>query len=245
MHVLLTRPEPDASTCAAQLEALGHAVTLEPLLRIERLPIDATALDGVAGVIVTSRNGLRALASSSAFNAALRLPIMAVGPGTAQLARELGFAQVVAGRGTASELVPHIVEAGRGQQGAFVHVRGEDAAFDLRAALVAHAIELREIVSYRAVPAHAFQPQTKELMVTGAIDAAIFMSPRTGSVFTLLVQAQGLEQAAKTIVLLCLSPAVAATVEPLVPARVEVAESPNSAAMLAAVTRVATLWSGV
>src|SRR6185312_11231359 len=84
MHVLLTRPEPDASTCAAQLEALGHAVTLEPLLRIERLPIDATALDGVAGVIVTSRNRLRELASTTALHAWLTLAIMTVCPVTAQ-----------------------------------------------------------------------------------------------------------------------------------------------------------------
>lgn len=245
MHMLVTRPEPDAAVFGAQLVALGHRVTLEPLLSIEHLHIDVTALDGVAGLIVTSRNGLRAIASSSAFNAALRLPIIAVGPGTAQLARELGFARVVAGSGTATDLVPVIVEAARGQQCTLAHVRGEDVAFDLRAALRAHAIELREIVSYRAVPAPAFRPQTKELMAAGAIDAAILMSPRTGAVFALLVQAEGLEQAAKRLVFLCLSPAVAATVEPLAPARVEIAESPSSAAMLAAVTRVATLWSGV
>jgi uroporphyrinogen-III synthase len=56
---------------------------------------------------------------------------------------------------------------------------------------------------------------------------------------------EGLREAAGKLVFLCLSPAVAASVEPLAPGRVEVSESPNSAAMLAAVTRVATLWSGV
>jgi uroporphyrinogen-III synthase len=245
MHVLITRPEPDAAAFAAQLEALGHTVTLEPLLSIEHLPIDVSALDGVPGLIVTSRNGLRALASSPAFNAALGLPIIAVGPGTAELARQLGFGRVVADSGAATDLVPAIVAAARGQQGTFVHVRGEDVAVDLRTALRPHAIELGEIVAYRARPAYAFQRQTKELLARGAIDAVILMSPRTGSIFTLLVRTEGLEQAAKRLVLLCLSPAVAAAIEPLAPARVEVAESPNSAAMLAAVTRVATLWSGV
>lgn len=245
MHVLITRPEPDAAVFRAQIEALGHTVTLEPLLRIEHLPIDATALDGVTGLIVTSRNGLRGLASGSTFNAARGLPIIAVGPGTAQLARELGFARVVAGSGTANDLVPVIVNAARGQQGWIAHVRGEDVAFDLRTALRAHAIELREIVTYRALPARSFQPQTKELMAAGAIDAAILMSPRTGAIFARLVASEGLQEAVRKLVLLCLSPAVAAAIEPLAPARVEVAESPNSAAMLAAVTRVETLWSGV
>jgi uroporphyrinogen-III synthase len=245
MHVLITRPEPDAAVFGAQLEALGHRVTLEPLLSIEHLPIDVEALGGVAGLVVTSRNGLRALVASSAFDAALRLPIIAVGPGTARLARELGFAHVDAGRGTATDLVPVIVEASRELQGTLAHVRGEDVAYDLRAALQAHAIELREIVAYRAVPARAFKLQTRQLMAAGAIDAAILMSPRTGAIFARLVTSEGLQEAVRRLVLLCLSPAVAAAIEPLAPARVEVAESPNSAALLAAVTRVATLWSGV
>ena len=100
MHVLITRPEPDAAALRAQLEALGHQVTVEPLLKIEHLPIASDVLDGIAGLIVTSRNGLRALAASAAFNAARELPLIAVGPGTAQLARELGFAHVVEGSGT-------------------------------------------------------------------------------------------------------------------------------------------------
>jgi uroporphyrinogen-III synthase len=245
MHVLLTRPEPDAAAFAAQLAALGHTVTLEPLLSIEHLPIDVAALDGAAGLVATSRNGLRALASSPAFNAALALPIIAVGPGTAQLARELGFEHVVTGSGAATDLVPVIVAAARGQQGTFVHVRGEDVAFDLPTALRPRAIDVREVITYKARPACAFQPPTKELLASGAIDAVILMSPRTGAIFARLVAYEGLEKAVKSLVLLCLSPAVAVAIEPLAPARVEVADSPNSAAMLAAVTRVATLWSGV
>jgi hypothetical protein len=71
------------------------------------------------------------------------------------------------------------------------------------------------------------------------------MSPRTGSTFIRLAQAEGLSKAAQKLGFLCVSPAVAATIEPLGPARVEIAESPDAAAVLAAVTRVATLWSGV
>ena len=86
MHVLITRPEPDAAALRAQLEALGHTVTVEPLLRSSICRLPADAVDGVAGLVVTSRNGLRALAASPAFDAALELPLIAVGPGTAGLA---------------------------------------------------------------------------------------------------------------------------------------------------------------
>ncbi len=132
MHVLITRPEPDAAALRAQLEALGHQVTVEPLLKIEHLPIASDVLAGIAGLIVTSRNGLRALAASAAIDAARELPLIAVGPGTAQLARELGFAHIVEGSGTADALVPVIVETSREVYGTLAHLRGEDVAFDLR-----------------------------------------------------------------------------------------------------------------
>ena len=245
MHLLITRPEPDADAFRARLESLGHQVTAEPLLTIEHLPIAADALEGTAGLVVTSRNGLRALAASSAMEAARQLPIVAVGPGTAALARELGFTHVTEGSGTATELVPLIADVSRTLNGTLMHVRGEQVAVDLKAALLGKGVVLREITSYRAVPAAALRPQTRELLASGGIDAVILMSPRTGATFAQLIAVAGLREAAQKLVLLCLSPAVAASVEPLAPVRVEVADGPNSAALLSAVTRVATLWSGV
>jgi uroporphyrinogen-III synthase len=245
MHLLITRPEPDAGAFRAQLEALGHTVTVEPLLHIEPLPIAADAIEGVAGLVVTSRNGLRALSSSQAFNAALKLPTIAVGPGTARLARDLGFEHVIAESGSAADLEPIIIEVARELKGTLAHVRGEEVAFDLEASLSARGISLRNIVAYRAVPANALGPKTKELLAAGSIDAVILMSPRTGAIFVRLVRAEGLAGTIHRLVLMCLSPAVAAAVEVLAPSRLEVAESPNSTAMLAAVSRVATLWSGV
>jgi uroporphyrinogen-III synthase len=129
--------------------------------------------------------------------------------------------------------------------GTLTHVRGEDVVVDLKAALRAQGVVLREIVAYRAVPAAALRPGTRELLASGGIDAVILMSPRTGAIFAGLIAIAGLREAAQKLVLLCLSPAVAASVEPLAPVRVEVADGPNSAALLSAVTRVATLWSGV
>jgi uroporphyrinogen-III synthase len=245
MHVLVTRPRSEAAAFGAQLEALGHKVTIEPLLQMEPLPVADDAFAGASGLIATSRNGLRALAASPVLDAARELPLFAVGPGTAQLARDLGFRMVTAGAGTGADLVPVIADAATATAGTLVHVRGEDVAFDLRGALAAHGIEVREVIAYRAKPAEALSQQTRDLLTTGEIDAVILMSPRTGLIFTRLVSAGGGRNAVQKLVLLCLSPAVAATVEPLGAARVEVAGSPDAASMLETVTRVATLWSGV
>ena len=245
MHLLITRPEADAATLRGELEALGHTVTVEPLLTISPLPVPADAVDGVTALVATSRNGLRARAGSRAFEAARQLALIAVGPGTASLAQDLGFARVTVGKGTGADLVPIITEAVRELRGPIAHIRGEDVAFDLLTAMRERGIDLKEITTYKAVPAERFGPRTRDLIASGAVNAVILMSPRTGSIFTKLARAEGLAKAAQSLSFLCLSPAVAATVEPLAPARVEIAESPDAAAMLAAVTRVATLWSGV
>lgn len=245
MHILITRPEEDAAQFRAQLEALGHTVTVEPLLRVEDLPVAADVLHDVGGLIVTSRNALRALARSPVLAAATKLPLIAVGPGTARLAGELGFTHVGIGGGTAADLVPAIVAAARRLAAPLAHLRGEETAYDLKAALRTHDIELREIVCYRTVAATALAPQTRAMLETGAIDVVTLMSPRTGSTFARLAAAAGLTNIAQNAVFLCLSPAVAATIEPLAPRRVEIAESPNKAALLVALTHVATLRSGV
>jgi len=245
MRLLMTRPEAEAAAFSAQLEALGHSVVAEPLLQMELLPIAADALEGVGALILTSRNAARALAQSQAFGAARKRRIIAVGPGTASLARELGFSDIVTGPGTGAELVPVIAAQARSLEGAFAHLRGDVIAFDLKQALAAHGVAVREISAYRSNPARAFSPQTRALLQNHELDAVILMSPRTGTIFTELVMASGLEAPARDLVLLCLSPAVAAAVKPLCPKRIEVAESPNLEAMLSVVTRVATLWSGV
>ncbi len=245
MHLLVTRPESETAAFRAQLEALGHTVTADPLLRIEYLPIATDALEGSGGLIATSRNGLRAIAASPAIDTARRLPLIAVGTGTAQLAADLGFTEVITGPGTGAELVPLIVEKCRDRSAPMTHIRGESVAFDLKTALQERDIPLRELVAYRGASADALAPETRDLLLAGKIDAVILMSPRTAGIFAQLATEAGLREEARRLAFLCLSPAVAAATEPLSPTRVEIAKSPNLEGMLSAVTRVATLWSGV
>lgn len=245
MHILVTRPEADAAGLAAQLQALGHTVSVDPLLEISPLPVPADSLAGAVGLIATSRNGLRALAQSPALEVATRLPLIAVGSATAELARKIGFTDITTGEGTAASIVPLIEELSRSQPGPLVHIRGEAVAYDLAAALRPRGVDLSGVIVYRAVPADTLQPSTRDLLAKGEIDAVILMSPRTGATFARLAETEGLAGPARKTVLICLSQAVATAVEPLSPERVEVTERPDSAAVLAAVTRVATLWSGV
>jgi uroporphyrinogen-III synthase len=245
MHVLVTRPEGDAAELKAALEAQGHEVTVEPLLTIETIPVEADIFAGARGVIATSRNSLRALAASGALAPAVKLPVFTVGPATAELAHELGFQRVIAGEGAASDLVPLILNSTIGGKGPVVQVAGEEVACDLATELGRRGIEVRKVTAYRAVAAGSLRPQTARAVAESALDAVILMSPRTAAIFVELVGEAGLGEAARRLAYVCLSANVAGALKDLAPARVNIAVRPNSSAMLEAVAQVATHSSGV
>ena len=91
-HFLNTRPREDAEPLTALLAARGHAVTPAPLLTIDYVTPADLDLGGVAGLLATSANGVRAFARACAER---ELALYAVGDATAMAAREaaLGAAQ--------------------------------------------------------------------------------------------------------------------------------------------------------
>src|SRR5690606_6100249 len=106
MRLLLTRPRTDGERSAALLARLGHEVELEPLLTIgyRPKPLD---LEGVQALLVTSLNGLRAFLASSERR---DLPVLAVGPASAEAARAAGFPSVRSAEGDAAALAELVIE---------------------------------------------------------------------------------------------------------------------------------------
>lgn len=245
MHLLVTRPEPDASEMSAQLEELGHRATVEPMLRLEFLPIGAGAFESAQALIATSRNGLRALASFKALGTARALPIFVVGPGTAELAAAMGFPRVIAGSGGARDLVGRIASEVDPAGGRLVHVAGEALAFDLAPALAERGIAVDRLTAYRMVAAESFTPSTSLQLRDEALEGVILMSPRTARVFAELLGSAGLGRQASRLTCFCLSQEVADALEGVSPGRVEIAPEPNSAGIFAAVSRVASHPRGV
>lgn len=244
MRILVTRPEPDAAELRVPLEARGHEVSLEPLLTVEALPIDANDIEGASAVIATSRNGLRAL-GGQALAQAVELPLFCVGPATAELGRKLGFRRIIEGPGAASDLIPLIIESRLGEKGKFVHLSGEEVAFDLSTALAERGVAVRRLIVYRTQAATALKPRTMRAVTEGSLDAVILMSPRSAGIFTELVDKAGLRDAARKLAFVCLSANVAGALKGLDPARVNIAVRPNSSGILEAVEQVATHSSGV
>jgi len=231
MRLLVTRPEPDAGREAEALAARGHEAVLAPLLKIEftrDVPLDFA---GVQALIVTSRNALRALRE---LPDARKLPLFAVGEATARAARDIGFANVTTGPGTAEELAELIAATLEPKHGPLVHLAGETLAFDLKSRLEAKGFTLRQPVLYRARPAEQLPAQALSLLKSGKVDGAILLSPLTARTFALLIEKHGVVTQGRRLVCYCLSQAVAEVLS-LLGFEVRVAARPREEEVLALV----------
>lgn len=239
MHVLLTRPKHDAAMLRSRIEALGCRVSLAPLLEIKTQKIKPDALIGAAAIVATSRNGLAALDQPDVLEVARMLPVFTVGPGTAQLAKDLGFARVIAGPGTAADLVSVITRHEIAASGRFVQLTGDHLSYDLAGALRPHGVTLAAIPAYLSVAAETLPGATVSALGAHAIDAVVMMSPRSAATWARLTSALRLQPALTDVIHICLSDAVAAALSDIPGAKTLIAEKPNADAIVTAVYRLA------
>ena len=244
MRLLVTRPEPDALKLRAALEEHGHEATVEPLLSVSFDDADAIDLDGVQALIATSRNELRALKSPPLRDGARRLPLFAVGRATAAQARALGFEMVVAGAGTAHQLVAQIVSVAEPSAGLLLHLAGDRLATDLKGELELHGFRVLQPVVYRMQAAPALSEDTVEQLAMGEIEGVILMSPQTATIYAALMRKQGLASVARGLVHFCLSEAIAQRLRPLGTLRTEIADAPRLEEVLALIDAAAAKSGG-
>jgi uroporphyrinogen-III synthase len=226
MHLLVTRPEPDAMKLAGLLEQRGHVATVEPLMHVAFNEIDDLDLADAAALIATSRNGLRALVGSPVLAEARRVPVFAVGRSTAEEARRMGFEQILVGAGTAADLVPAITGTLEASAGVLVHLRGERIAYDLKGELEQLGYRINEHVAYVIKAASRLSPATIERFHDGDIEGVILLSAQTAKVYVRLIQRYRLNGLAREPVYFCLSQAVASELDPLQPVKITIGERP-------------------
>ena len=145
MRVLITRPREDAEAIAARLLALGHQPLIAPLLEPRWFNGPPLDLSGIAAILATSANGVRALAGRTARR---DIAIFAVGPQTTQEARDAGFARVENADGDARALAAAVPRWIAADAGALLHVCGEESAGNLGADLSARGYDVRRATLY-------------------------------------------------------------------------------------------------
>lgn len=227
MRIAVTRPAEDAGPLSATLAAMGHDVTMIPLL-------DIVAREGVViprrnwqTVIATSANGIRCLPPGHGLQT---FRMLTVGPQSLRAASAAGFARAEAHGGDVVGLADHITGNLSPRDGPLLYLSGAATSGDLAARLSAAGFSCDRLVLYDAVPAPALGPVEEELR-RGGVDGVMLYSPRTARIWRDHVERAGLVEPVARLMHFCLSRNVAAMLPPAW--RSVVAESPDEAAMLA------------
>ena len=113
---------------------------LAPLLRIETVADADLGPAPWAAVLLTSANGARAVASHPRHGELRALPVLAVGPGSADAARAAGFADVVSADGDGRDLARLAATRFAGARPPLLYLAGEDRARDLAASFRARPV---------------------------------------------------------------------------------------------------------
>ena len=157
MRALITRPEEDSMTIAKQLEELGIESVIEPLMTVELVSESKFDLDGVQAILLTSRNGARALASATASRDVV---VYAVGDSTADLTREFGFKSVESASGDSESLAELVRQRLNPDDGTLLHAVGTAVAGDIGAMLASNGFKVRRQELYSAQPVAALSVTT-------------------------------------------------------------------------------------
>jgi len=229
-RILVTRPQDEAAAVARELQALGHQPVIEPLLTMVWLDGPEPDLTQVQALLVTSANGVRALARRTPRR---DIPVLAVGGATAKAAAKAGFARIDSAAGDVEALAELVLQRCHPAAGPLFHAAGSVVAGDLGGRLGAAGFTLQREVLYEAHTAEHLSEATAALWHEGGLDGVLLFSPRTAGQLVRLVESAGLGPGASRISAHCLSAAVARAAAPLPWRAVLTAERPDQDALLA------------
>jgi uroporphyrinogen-III synthase len=227
MRALITRPEEDAAKIATLLHARGHETIIAPLLSVRFHDGPEISLDNIQAVLATSANGVRALARRTARR---DVPLFAVGPQTEEEARKTGFQTIRNANGDSRALAAATAQWASPKEGALLHAKGAEGDGTLAALLKPHGFDLRSAVVYDVAAARELPKDVRDRISGGALDAALFYSPRSARVFGDCVVNAGLDVG--SLIAICISEATGSALAPLAFREIRIAAAPNQDALL-------------
>jgi uroporphyrinogen-III synthase len=161
MRIVVTRPEDRAGELAERLEALGHEVSVRPLIATESVGDEPIELEGYDWVVVTSRTGAELVARRGV---PPWPPLAAIGPGTAEALRSAGLEPALVPELSTQE---GLVAAFPRPPGRVLFAGAEGARQHLADELDADFVPL-----YRTVELHPPEPLDGDLVVLASASAA-------------------------------------------------------------------------
>ncbi|WP_417433434.1 uroporphyrinogen-III synthase [Hoeflea sp.] len=248
MRVLVTRPEPGGQRTADQLARLGHVPVLMPLFEtvVTAGLDDLPPAEVIGGLIATSARAFAMFGNGGVSGTGLvDVPVHAVGPATAQAAREAGFVHVAEGGGTAEALtatLTHLLDrdADDGQPagsavrpGGLVYLAGVPRTRVIETALEGGNHGFKVVECYKMEEISYSTDILKSDFLSPSPDVVLFYSANAARWFSELIDAANLAKTLDFTRFLCLSPAIANQLREIWRERVTVAERPDEDSLLA------------
>jgi len=233
MRLLVTRPRPAAERTAEKLQALGHQVTILPLMEAQHLPgAVRAALDrSPDGIAVTSAEAVRVLAAlGPAVKSHLAAPLFAVGKATALAASGIGFTNIRVGGGTGEALAETVAAERRAGAGKLLYLAGAPRADGFERALSERGIDHVTVECYRMAPVSYGRQALFDLVRPGAFDGVLLYSRETARHLAALLKESNLDVTAFSTRYLCMSSAVREALPD--DAVVQIAAEPDENALL-------------
>jgi uroporphyrinogen-III synthase len=231
MRLLITRPCADAERTAERLRQQGHVPLGVPLLTIESCQDVDFGTGPFAGVVMTSANAARAIASHRRRDELVALPLFTVGAQTAEVARETGFAAVTSADGGWPDLVRLIAASVGRQRPPLIYLAAQERSGDIAGALAARGIAVETVVVYRAVANPGLSRDLRTVFQDG-LDGVLHYSRRSAQAFLVAARAAGTLDQALALSHYCLSSEVAAPLRAAGAAGVKVAARPDEPALI-------------
>lgn len=227
---LVPRPHEEAARIREAFAARGLVALVFPVLRIVPREIGTIDPRPLQAILLTSRNGARALARS---DLPRTLRLFTVGDATAAVARQAGFVSVESGAGAADALAALAIEKLAPGRGVLLHLAGTDVGHDPAPALRAAGFTVERCIGYVTEPAETLPADVAAALGAQPPPAGVaFFSPRTAEVFDTVVRRAGLAHTRSGLVAACMSKTVAERLEDGAWASVRVAARPALDALL-------------
>jgi uroporphyrinogen-III synthase len=201
-------------------------------LRIETLADAELGAGPWTAILVTSANAVRSIAVHRRRDELRNVPVLTVGPRTAQALRTAGFTDVTSADGDVNDLAA-LVPARIKPRAPLLYLAGEERSGDLAGDLRARNFIVQSAIVYRAVVAENLPDHATAALAAG-IEGVLHFSRRSAEAYVDAARGSGLlADALKTPVHFCLSARVAEPLAQAGAADIRIAARPEEAALLA------------
>ena len=164
--IIITRAQPGAKATAMHLNEMDIESVISPALKLQlKDPVPDIPIEGAAGVLFTSANGVRFFSEVSDGRS---LEAWCVGPSTAAAAQDARFAIIHNADGNSEDLAELVIAQANPNRGHLVHIANTAAGSILRDKLLDAGFDARFTGLYEPIDAACLSDAAEDVLRAGS-----------------------------------------------------------------------------